>query len=101
MLSLAKLSALASGDDEVEPSEMSGAAVSALVERVEHGLSTVAAQEQLPTAAIEAVGEKRDTMRVLTPREIIEVSFSDKAKRLCVLCTYKRRAFLRTFVYQY
>ncbi len=74
MLSLAKLSALASGSDDGEGEETTAPAAAAnLVDSVEHQLWAVAAQEGLPRSALEAYGIDREAMRVLTPREVIEV----------------------------
>ena len=78
MLSLSKLSALASGEDDEDATE--NAATSALLDSVEHQLNTVAAQEQLPSSALEAIGLDRETMRVLTPREILELYIGDENK---------------------
>ena len=76
MLSLAKLSALASGADEEEESEatMSSAATTRMLDSVDHQLWGVSAQECLPDAALRAYGvEDRASMKVLTPREVIEL----------------------------
>ena len=64
-LSIAKLASLAS--DESEES------ISSRVDEIEHHLTIVGAQEQLPKIALEEYGFDLESMRVLTPREIIEL----------------------------
>jgi hypothetical protein len=64
-LSLAKLTALASGS----PSEQ----VESVLARLDHAASVVIAQEQLPKTVLEAHGFDAKKMRVMSPRELIEV----------------------------
>ena len=65
MLSLAKLTALASGssNDQLEP----------VLSRIEHAMSVVVAQQQVPKQVLEQNGLDPKTMRVMSPRELIEV----------------------------
>lgn len=67
MLSLAKLTVLASGprSDQVE----------SVLTRLDHAASVVIAQEQLPKIVLEAHGFDAKKMRVMSPRELIEVIF--------------------------
>lgn len=65
MLSLAKLSALASGESD--------SLIAREVEEIEHQMNVLTAQEQLPAHVLDEYGFEKDNMRVLTPREIIEV----------------------------
>lgn len=66
MLSLAKLSALASDwDDNVIESK---------VNDIEEQLNVVNAQEELPSDVLDSYGFEKESMRVLSPRELIEVS---------------------------
>ena len=65
MLSLAKLSALASEEDEEQ--------VTGVLDNIEHQMNVIETQEQLPNAILEGLGFERETMRALTPRELIEV----------------------------
>ena len=64
-MSLAKLSALAADENEASDD---------LINTVEHHLSVITAQEQLPKSVREAFNFDKETMRVLTPRELIEVT---------------------------
>jgi len=63
-LSLAKLAALALDDNEVMDEK---------VAKVDQEMCLVAAQEQLPTSVLSQFGFDRESMRVLTPREMIEL----------------------------
>merc|ERR1719347_2495890 len=63
-LSLAKLTALACDDDETRERQLA---------MVEQEMCLVAAQEQLPTQVLGQFGFDRDSMRVLSPREMIEL----------------------------
>ena len=65
LLSLAKLSALASGSDSdsLDP----------VLSRIDDAMSVVVAQEQLPKPVLRDSGLTSKIMRVLSPREIIEV----------------------------
>jgi len=63
-LSLAKLTALACDDDETRGRQLA---------MVEQEMCLVAAQEQLPTQVLGQFGFDRDSMRVLSPREMIEL----------------------------
>ena len=65
LLSLAKLTALASGSsgDQLEP----------VLSRIDHAMSVVVAQEQVPKAVLEQNGFEPRTMRVMSARELIEV----------------------------
>ena len=64
-MSLAKLTALASGSsgDQLEP----------VLSRIDHAMSVVVAQEQVPKAVLEQNGFEPRTMRVMSARELIEV----------------------------
>ena len=68
-LSLAKLSALA-GPAGGERDER--------VQELEQEMCLVAAQEQLPTSVLSQFGFDRENMRVLTPREMIELYVGDE-----------------------
>ncbi len=68
-LSLAKLAALASGP---------GSQTEEKVASVEQEMCLVAAQEQLPTSVLSQFGFDRDSMRVLSPREMIELYVGDE-----------------------
>ncbi len=76
MLSLAKLSALASGgdNDDDEAMDCGDSVVSNILDSVQDQLNIVTAQEQLPSSILEKMGINKESMKVLTPREIIEVS---------------------------
>lgn len=65
MLSLSKLSVLASD----EPDNVIGKKL----DELESHLDIVRAQQKLPQSVVEQYGFDEETMRVLTPREIIEV----------------------------
>ena len=65
MLSLAKLSALAS--EEADDS------ISTSIDEIETHLHVIKAQEKLPNEALQKLQMKKETMKVMTPREIIEV----------------------------
>jgi hypothetical protein len=67
MLALAKLSALASDEQDEHIAEA--------VDSLEHHTNVVTAQEQLPKCILEEYGFEKEAMRVLTPRELIEVQF--------------------------
>ena len=67
-LSLAKLAALAGDDDEREER----------VAGVDQEMCLVAAQEQLPTSVLSQFGFDRESMRVLTPREMIELYIGEE-----------------------
>lgn len=69
-LSLAKLAALASKGPEEEVGRQLGV--------VEQEMALVAAQEQLPTSVLRQFGFDRETMRVLTAREMIELYIGDE-----------------------
>ena len=65
MLSLAKLSILASDESEDY--------IAQELEEIEHQMNVLTAQEQLPSHVLDEYGFDKETMRVLKPREIIEV----------------------------
>jgi hypothetical protein len=65
LLSLAKLTALASGSGSDQ--------VDSVLSRLDHAMSVVVAQEQLPKPVLEANGFDPRSMRVMSPRELIEV----------------------------
>ncbi len=64
-LSLAKLAALASDEADEHIAEA--------VEALDKQAAVVTAQEQLPKAVLDEYGFDRETMRVFTPRELIEL----------------------------
>uniref|UniRef100_A0A0K2TIA8 Nucleoporin Nup133/Nup155-like C-terminal domain-containing protein n=1 Tax=Lepeophtheirus salmonis TaxID=72036 RepID=A0A0K2TIA8_LEPSM len=70
MLSLSKLTALASDENEE--------VVKPFIEDIEQELTTSLAQEQLPLAVLEAFNLSPDSMNVLSPKEIIELYISDE-----------------------
>jgi len=63
-LSLAKLSALACDDEDIKAQQLG---------MVDQEMCLVAAQEQLPTQVLGQFGFDRESMRVLSPREMIEL----------------------------
>ena len=63
-LCLAKLCALATGRPQQEEARLEG---------LDQEMALVAAQEQLPTSVLRQFGFDRETMRVLTAREMIEL----------------------------
>ena len=63
-LSLAKLAALASDPSDAKDDKIA---------EVDQEMCLVAAQEQLPTSVLSQFGFDRESMRVLTPREMIEL----------------------------
>jgi len=63
-LSLAKLTALACEDDVLKATQLA---------KIEQEMCLVAAQEQLPTQVLGQFGFDRENMRVLSPREMIEL----------------------------
>ena len=65
MLSLAKLSLLASGADTDQNN---------MVEEINSNLDLVAHQEQLPDVVLNAYGYEFDNLRVFSPSELIKVS---------------------------
>ena len=74
MLSLAKLSALASEEDEEQ--------VTRVLDNIEHQMNVIETQEQLPNAILEGLGFERKTMRALTPRELIEVCRKSRCQKV-------------------
>jgi len=69
-LSLAKLSILASGGVEAD--------VSMKLDQIENEMKLIAAQEQLPSCVLRQFGFDRESMRVLTAREMIELYIGDE-----------------------
>ena len=69
-LSLAKLTILASGEAEVE--------VARRLDQIENEMKLIAAQEQLPSCVLRQFGFDRESMRVLTAREMIELYIGDE-----------------------
>ena len=68
-LSLAKLAALANPESETREEKIAA---------VDQEMCLVAAQEQLPTSVLSQFGFDRSNMRVLTPREMIELYIGDE-----------------------
>jgi len=69
-LSLAKLTILASGEAEAE--------VTRRLFQIENEMKLIAAQEQLPSCVLRQFGFDRESMRVLTAREMIELYIGDE-----------------------
>ncbi|QQP50536.1 Uncharacterized protein FKW44_011564 [Caligus rogercresseyi] len=69
MLSLSKLTALASD----EPEDL----VKPFIEDIEQELTISLAQEQLPKSVLEAFNLSRESMNVLSPKELIELYISN------------------------
>ena len=69
-LSLAKLTILASGEAEED--------VTRRLYQIENEMKLIAAQEQLPSCVLRQFGFDRESMRVLTAREMIELYIGDE-----------------------
>jgi len=69
-LSLSKLAALASDASDED--------VVASIDKIEAETNLILAQEQLPRPVLDSLGFDRENMRVLTPREMIEMYISDE-----------------------
>lgn len=86
LLSLAKLHLVTEGklgpDPEVVQNE---------IEMIEAELTLLSHQEQLPSAVLQALDLDTSTMRVLTPLELIEVTFFTFLLFLffCICCSCK------------